>query len=276
MDSRHRLAIPRSLVFVALSLGMGLWACSSASTSEPIASTGSAVSTTPYVALRFAQAEQTSATPPTQNLTASGLIEVSNDAYEKQVVVHYQGPNGWVDSSATYAGPATTAGHELWSFTTGAYPYLPEYSGEAIYFAVEYTVDGTTTWDNNGGANYVVGIQGGDGVAEVPVALGQDKLKVADYSLTPSAMGVTLGGHVVLKNLAYQKVVTVVESSDDWATQVSVPASYEASDAGGLETWSFSKALPAGVTSAQFAVIYEVDGATYSDNNLGANYSANL
>jgi hypothetical protein len=234
------------------------------------------VSGSPYVKLRFAEAEQTAVSSVEEDLYATGMVEVANVTYDKQVIVHYQGPAGWVDANATYYGPASDAGNELWAFTAGPYPYLPQYSGEAIYFAVEYSVEGITVWDNNGGDNYVVGIQGGDGVPEVPVALGQDNLKVSSFSLTTGAAGVAFAGQIVLKNLAYDKVVTVVESTDHWATVGNVAATYSGSDAGGLETWAFSENLPAGVTSVEFAVVYEVDGASYWDNSLGANYTAQL
>jgi hypothetical protein len=252
-------------------------ACSSAAPSQEfVSSSGSAASVAPFVQLRFAQAEATVADvpqgPDQGNLYATGIIEVANVAYEKQIVVHYQGPSGWVDANASYFGPSANPANELWSFRTGAYQYLPEFSGEAVYFAVEYTANGVTVWDNDGGANYVVGVRGGDGVPECPVALGEDALKVSDYALTSGASGLTFAGHVVLKNLAYQKTVNVVATTDDWATTLIVPASYAGAEPGSLEDWSFSATLPSNVTIVQFAVSYEANGTTYWDDDLGTNY----
>jgi hypothetical protein len=251
--------------------------CSSAPPADAVGSSRAAVTSSPYVQLKYAVATDTELSlmggQEQESLYAVGVIEVANVAYQKSVVVHYQGPSGWVDVNANYLGPSpSNAGNELWSFRTGAYPFLPQYSGEAISFAVEYTVNGITAWDNNGGANYIVGTFGGDGVAEPPVALGEDNLHVSDDQLVSGANGMAFSGHVVLKNLAYDKVVRVVFSTDDWATTQTVAATYAGSVPGGLESWAFSENLPASVTQVQFAVSYAVNGATYWDNNLGANY----
>ena len=77
----------------ALLLSSSLLACvaSSGDGSEAVGATGAAVSSSsPYVKLRFAQAEQTAGSAGVENLVATGFIEVANVAYEKQVVVHYR------------------------------------------------------------------------------------------------------------------------------------------------------------------------------------------
>jgi hypothetical protein len=139
---------------------------------------------------------------------------------------------------------------------------------------VEYTVDGVTVWDNNGGSNYVVGIEGGDGTPESPIALGQDNLKVSDFSFTAASTGYNFTGHVVLKNLDYQKQVNVVASEDDWATSENITVAYNGGLPGDLESWQWATYVGSDFTSIQFAVSYTVDGETYWDNNLGANYVA--
>jgi hypothetical protein len=267
-------------VLAALMLATLATACADGAPIEARGSSGSELAGSPYVKLRFAQATESSVSsgPGAQeeNLYATGVIEVANVAYQKEIVVHYQGPSGWLDSDAIYYGPAANPANELWSFTTGPYEFLPYYSGEAIDFAVEYTVAGQTAWDNNGGINYVVGVQGGDGSVEPPVALGEDNLKVSDVSLVATSDGVDLSGHVVVKNLAYAKVVTVLASTDGWRTVEHIAATYRDGYPGGLESWAFSQSFATGITSAQLAVVYEVDGASYWDDNLGANYTATL
>jgi hypothetical protein len=106
--------------------------CSSGPGPESVGKTGSAVSDSPYVRLRFAQAEQSAVSPTEENLYATGIIELANVDYQKEVVVHYQGPSGWVDSNASYYGASSDSGNELWQFTTGNYPYLPQYSGDLL------------------------------------------------------------------------------------------------------------------------------------------------
>ena len=262
---------------ILVALGLGLTACAGDGGSQSGVRV-SAIDGAPYVRLRWAQA-QTALVPPFGGydhvaLSATGVIELQNAAYDKQVIVRYQGDQGWADAAASYAGPAA-GDHELWRFTTGAVTYLPYFGSGELPFAISYTVHGVTVWDNDAGRNYAVWGQGGDGEVVSSVALGQDALKLADASLTAASDGsIAFAGHVILKNLAYAKDVSIVYTTDGWKTVLTVPAGYDASLVGSdaLERWSFSQTLPAGVSEAQLAVSYAVNGTTYWDSDLGANY----
>lgn len=118
--------------FPAIWLALVLGGCSPGAVS-PTGATSSAVTGAPYVKLRWADAQTVQL--PGQGyehvaLSATGFIELQNVGYEKQVIVRYQGDQGWADAVAAYYGPAS-GNEELWRFTTGAVTYLPYFgSGE--------------------------------------------------------------------------------------------------------------------------------------------------
>ncbi|WP_257447933.1 CBM21 domain-containing protein [Archangium lipolyticum] len=188
-----------------------------------------------------------------------GTVEVQNLAYSKAVTVRYYSWNtgAWADAAASYVGPSTT-GKELWSFDIGTVG--------ATRFAIAYTVNGTTYWDNNGGQDY----------------------KVADYQLdalltSPDISGATgqrdtsksaVVGNLLVKNRGAQKAVTVVYTDDDWLTTKSAPAAYVATLPSGIEYWSFEAPVSTSAASGkvQLAFKYVHAYGTSWDNNYGHNY----
>lgn len=80
-------------------------------------------------------------------------------------------------------------------------------------------------------------------------------------------------GSVLVKNLAYSKKVTLVYTTDRWATTRTLDLSYQSSFQGGYDRWTFFQMARQGETLFEFAVSYEVAGKTYWDNNDGHNYS---
>lgn len=78
---------------------------------------------------------------------------VKNYAYEKEVAVRYT-TDGWKtykEAELKYDSVADD-GNEIWSTTLN----LPEgtISGDKFEYAIRYTVNGNTYWDNNFGRNY--------------------------------------------------------------------------------------------------------------------------
>lgn len=100
---------------------------------------------------------------------------------------------------------------------------------------------------------------------------------------------------VKVEDLAYDKVVGIVWTDDNWITNTTSYLSYEYDLSGNFEQWGIDFAplgklssyyigswenyvadtIRAGGTSVtiQYAVFYEAGGVTYWDNNGGANYS---
>ncbi|MCX7922197.1 MAG: CBM21 domain-containing protein [Clostridia bacterium] len=92
------------------------------------------------VALRYSSKTQTA---------LNGNIVLKNLAYNKQVKVRYTTDN-WAtynDVNATY-GTDLGNGLEDWNFSA------PIPTGSTVKYAISYTVNGITYWDNNFGANY--------------------------------------------------------------------------------------------------------------------------
>ncbi|MBZ4394318.1 carbohydrate-binding protein [Myxococcus faecalis] len=200
------------------------------------------------------------------------LLVVKNLAYEKQVAIHDKQPDGtWLDLEASYAGDAG-AGHELWKVTRQyqSWGTSPQPTRD-LEFVAKYTVNGQTYWDNNGGANYQLVRTNGPLLPRANVLVGS--------SYWQPTGEVDIG--IDVKNLAYTKSVTVVYTTDNWATSHEVAASFvpgysvgyayiSSPNAYGVERWQAR--IPAVSGTPLYYIRYEVNGQTYWDNNFGYNY----
>jgi len=200
------------------------------------------------------------------------LVVVKNLAYEKQVAIHDKQPDGtWTDLAASYAGDAG-AGYELWKVTRQyqSWGTTPQPTRD-LEFVAKLTANGQTYWDNNGGANYHLGR------ADGPL-LPRANVLVATSYWQPTG-DVDIG--IDVKNLSYSKNVTVVYSTDGWATSHEVAATFTSGysvgysyvsspNAQGVERWLAR--IPAGTSTPAFYVRYQVNGQTYWDSNFGYNY----
>jgi hypothetical protein len=93
-------------------------------------------------------------TPYVVDVFLTGTVEVKNTAYHKVINIHYNDERGstWWTESATYVGPSSTPGYEIWEFDF----VVESYKGfdAPRQFVIQYLVDGGEHWDNNGGNNY--------------------------------------------------------------------------------------------------------------------------
>lgn len=192
----------------------------------------------------------------------TGVVEVKNIAYSKQVIVHYQtGFTGWTSQAAQYIGPSR-AGYEYWGFKSNQL-------GTTADFAVEYKVNGQVYWDNNMNANYFIQTEEPLIVNNnIKVLLTRDEL--LEIRRFPDFIGVL--GSIHVQNLGAQKNVKVRYTTNAWATWNEVPAQYSATASNGLERWGFNLELPLDATQLELVVSYTVNGQTYWDSNLGRNY----
>ncbi|MCP3145113.1 carbohydrate-binding protein [Pyxidicoccus xibeiensis] len=206
-----------------------------------------------------------------QDVTYTLLVK--NLAYEKFVYVYQKQPDGsWVNLPGTYVGPASP-GFEIWRVTK-QYPSWganPEPSRD-LEFVPRLVVGGTFYWDNNWGANYHLGRNDG------PMLHNTNVLVDASFWRANGDLDVSID----VKNLAYTKSVTVVYTTDNWATSHEAPAGFvsgytyayayiNSPNVKNVERW---QAHIPGVTGAslKFAVRYQVNGQTYWDNNFGQDY----
>lgn len=205
-----------------------------------------------------------------------GVVEVEDLGFEKQVVVHYRVRTRSYDIQKWTTVQARWVKDQLWEFETPDYlSNCPHYCTELHFqFAIAYSVGGATYWDNNGGWDYTLStdVPPAPGGVDAPLAI----LRGADVKLVSSALG-TDGRwqtDVVLKNLAYEKQVALVYSTDGWQTVHEANAAFSRTNVGGLEVWRSTTALPAQTPQVEFAIRYVVDGQARWDNNLGRNHVA--
>ncbi len=201
---------------------------------------------------------------------------VQNLAYHKEVSVSMKQPDGtWADLPAYYVGPAGSgaSGREIWKVTRmyASWGVDPQPSRD-LEFAAKYTVAGQTYWDTNQFNHHRVGRNDGPYQPYNPV------LVAASFWRANGDLDVSID----VKNLDYAKNVTVVYSTDGWATAHEAPASYVSGytsgyayiaspNVQGVERWeAHIPALTGNVVL--YAVRYEVGGQTYWDNNFGVDH----
>ncbi len=171
---------------------------------------------------------------------------------------------------------ATPAVGDLWEFETGWYLMdCPHYCARIVFqFAVEMEdADGAVWWDNNG-APFVDYVLASDGTAAVPVYHGPVGILAEPVELSWARwIDGVFEGRVLVENLAYDKEVTIVYTTDGWQTVQTAAATWGwMSLDPELETWRFRIPLPVPGQEVLFAIRYDVDGQQFWDNDLGRDY----
>mgnify|MGYP001171482110 CR=1 FL=1 len=210
--------------------------------------------------------------------------EVANLAYDKKVYVHHKMADGtWEDFELSYVSSIGN-NTELWSynyeFAGYSNPYMDKSFGDE--FVLKYVVNGQTYWDNNSGANYRMG--NNDGMLFANDLFVSTDLKGTYCYLYPGQTSSSFYVVVDVKNLAYDKQVNIVYTTDGWKTTQTTPlqytSTYAISSGGyvtspnvfGVERWIKTISLPTTVNNIEFAVSYKVNGQEYWDNNFGKNH----
>jgi Carbohydrate/starch-binding module (family 21) len=196
-------------------------------------------------------------------------VMVQDLAYDKIVGIwgHDINTGNWSFNPCTF-GRKVPGNFEIW--TGGWDEGVPP-----DQFDIEYQVSGNVYWDNNAGYNYSLSpeaAQGADGVQTVVIG---PNVLVGGYQANAGNLDV----QVLVKNIAIQKQVAIVYTTDNWFTYQNAFGIYSrpfapASTPHQLNTelWSITAPVPAG-SKGQFAAFYNVDGVTYWDSNFGVNYS---
>lgn len=171
----------------------------------------------------------------------------------KAVYVHYEAYNlgEWQDAQASFVTKLDD-NTEIWMATISGL--------ESGQFAIKYVGDGQVYWDNNNGNNYSA-----NDILGTAVVSAQRLRRYTDcYYL-----------RVAVKNLAYNKVVRVRYTTNNWQTYQDIDLTYSSSiSETNSEYWSTNLCLPASTSGFQFCIYYQVNGQTYWDNNFGFNYDS--
>ena len=205
---------------------------------------------------------------PRYRVTA--VVEVQNLAYDKAVALFgtWAYHTGAWDNLAfgQYVGPAGD-GAEYWRVTSDW--HAGTLWGQSATFSVRYDVAGHSYWDNNDSADYCLGRNRSP--------CNQQVLGASNVALTETFPTVSrFAGRVQVKNLAYDKVVRVVYTTDDWATVNDTYASYNYSQGYDTEFWTFDSEMSETARQVEFAIEYQVDGQSYWDNNARQNYRVDI
>ena len=205
-----------------------------------------------------------------------GYVTVDNSQTIGDVSVTYTYDyNNWDLSQAKFVG--RTEGKELWYFETARKDVQPyKYFNYDCQFAVKCENNGQVYWDNNGGQDYLLQhkVVGSERVnkphllAETNVAVDNINQYYADREQTD----IYLRGDMILKNLAYDKEVKVIYTTDNWETRQEVAASYGSSYDNDLEDWNFKIEDVAAGTTVKYLAAYKVDGTTYWDTGFNQAY----
>ncbi len=209
----------------------------------------------------------------------SYTIQVKNLAFEKYVAIVQKMADGtWEEYPAEFSRTIDN-GYEIWAVSLSDHNNI-----WAEQFAVKYTVNGVTYWDNNGGKDYAMAVL--DGTWLNPAI----KVKTAyKYLYHDSYTNLNyFGGSVDVQNLSYNKKVDIIYTTDGWQTTQVIPGKYYGTyymvgysqyvnnpNRHGIERWGFSTYVGA-AQSVEFAVSYTVNGLTYWDNNYGENHSVSI
>lgn len=176
----------------------------------------------------------------------------ANSANNKAVYVHHSTSDGWVDTEATFLIKLDD-NTEIWK---------ADISGvETDKYVIKYVGDGTTYWDNNNGNNYNLNNVAGSA-------------NVKAIRRNPYVSSTCI--RAVVKNLAYNKIVKVRYTRDNWLTYNDVDLLYVSSiSETNEELWSVDIGLDTNNSGPlQYCIYYEVNGQTYWDNNFGSNYDS--
>jgi Carbohydrate/starch-binding module (family 21) len=240
--------------------------------------------------------------------TRSVLVTVRSLSEENRTVTICDLTGEEATFEASYLAPADE-GWELWRWEASG----PELRGGP--FKIRYWAGEKEYWDDNGGEGYALGDADG-------VLLGRDvNVRMWNAPLKNDIRGIWeqralsngledwyFFAVIAVRNIAYEKRVRVVYTTDSWRTQQTLSAGYfshyymfpptptgrySLGTAGrgawgvlpspnqhGVEIWMLDAIFTpnevvaggAGRNRLEFAISYEVAGETYWDNNFGRNY----
>jgi hypothetical protein len=229
------------------------------------------------VALKYATAQSFS---PGGGISVSSTyirVKVQNIAFSKDVKAIYKTSTGWDAKPLNWQG-----GYDNYDIfgTDPSFPYTEE-------FAVSYSVNGITYWDNNNGRNYVLS-NSKNTVGSNNIILNKATSKIGSQSGGGFVFKTSwFEGEIYINNLSFQKKVGVRFSTDGGITWEDRDANYAGlilestySSTLGAELWKF-KTPEYNFNNASSVFIFVVyyknqdTGEWFWDNNFLQNYNLN-
>jgi len=223
----------------------------------------------PIVSFRFAKSNWHQTGAHSYDYKGSVQIIVQNLAYDKQVSMWAKVGGKWQDIFARFV-ESLPGNLELWVTDATCN------ENDFVEFVAKYTVKGVTYWDNNAGRNYQFPREAGEsGFAsglQYPVVLSSASLSNLGGIPISGMLNVT----AAVQNLALNKVVGIVYTTNNWGLVGTAYGSYYRTLGSGLELWRIQAPVqdPSGghYMEGRFAIFYRVLGNEYWDNNFSRNY----
>ncbi|MBW1294727.1 carbohydrate-binding protein [Aquimarina litoralis] len=222
-----------------------------------------------------------------QSYTRKFTVELENLAFEKNVSIYHQKVDGsWDEILLEYDQSIEDGQKEIWTatYSQGGFSIDRIYADE---FVVRYEVNGTIYWDNNNGSNYAMSRMEGSFFADPNLNVSADT-DFSSLSYVPFNDTNSLNITVDVRNLAPNKEVGVVYTSDGWQTQDYLPLTYrqfwsngplftiQSPNNFGVERWQGFTSLDSSADEVEYAIVYRVNGNEYWDNNYGNNYKVGI
>ena len=187
-------------------------------------------------------------------------LDVRNDAYDKTVAVVWT-RDRWKTQQTAYARYEGDlgGGHEQWGVDALIGYDSGPYDRTDVEYAAYVVMNGTTSWDPENNHDLFGDVSRANPVELLDSSVGYD-----------AATGAFLTGTVRVYNLAYEKQVSILYTTDDWATSAWAEASWSHDN-----DWTFRIAglgkdvLPDDI---RFAIRYRVAGQEHWDNNNTYDY----
>lgn len=261
MSRLSRLSLLSALVATAATAATAACAPSrSEETSDDAVSSAAFTEPVP-VALRYATQYQVG----DGNVKWVAVMDVEHRWFSERVTLVYKDATGaWIEREpATLA--VVDATHSV-LFVDG----LPAL--EPLEFGIHYQAAssggmGIDGWENDGGHNYLASR------LRAPMGRGVD---VAVTSITPnrSASGAdVVSVDLLVRDLAYDKDVEIVYSTDGWQTKRTAKASYQHGGWGSGEAWRAALALEPDVNDIALAAVTRQAGGEAWDSDGGRNFT---
>ena len=205
---------------------------------------------------------------------SSGYIVVRESGFEEKVVIHYSYGGDWKEVKAEFVGMDQQQ-QQIWKFETPEIKPSFHYYKFTSEFAINYQKDGKNYWDNNQGSNYFLRMTNVPYFSNRPYLLGSLNVLLDHANYQHYNGNTTLSGEVLVKNLAYNKDIQIVYTTNNWETKQYVTARYYSKYDDNLEKWRFAIRNLAPNAKIKYRVKYTVNGNTYWDDNFGRDYKVN-
>lgn len=204
-----------------------------------------------------------------------GVIDIADRGTNKSVDVVWRSEGGaWQETPARFLAVLDNGhpDHQLWSF---------EGVGDGIDGVTEMWIRYRASGTEYASEHYRgrLGAQNGFGAIALSAPMGAGLDVVAKQATFGAGISMTsLDVTLIVRNVAFEKDVSIVYTTDHWQTYDWASGHYVYGDgtAGGGERWDVHLDLPAGTDNVEYAVSAVQNGNEAWDNNFARNFTCTV